>query len=97
MVIDQLIVLAYIIIGTLVVVVGGHYNWWRNRKECKRLCITLKNNEGVFIALCVEKTSKRWTFENGQTVGQKSTPILGRIHVPYRNILYYQELPNVVE
>lgn len=92
-------------LGLLVVVqlasVAYQYTAKRTTKQAQRLCVTLKDSQGVFVALCVEKTAKRWTFEKGQTVPQKtgveSQPIAGRIHVPYENILYYQELPNVVE
>lgn len=69
--------------------------------KATHLCVTLKHNEGVFIALRVERHWDRWVFEHGKTVpqipGMDPQDIAGRIHVPCKNILYYQEMPNVVE
>jgi hypothetical protein len=67
--------------------------------ECQRMCVTLKNNEGEFIGLCTEMSSKRWTFEQAVTVpntrGEQGEPIDGTLHVPPGNILFHQILTEV--
>lgn len=71
-------------------------------RKARRLVITLKQNEGAFIGLRVEKHWNRWVFEDvslvptnpGARVDQAAP---GRLHVPTRNILYYQEIANVAE
>jgi hypothetical protein len=65
--------------------------------KAHRYAVTLKHNEGAFIALCTRKRWDRWTFEDvritptnpGGAVVQAAP---GSLHVPYRNILYYQEI-----
>jgi hypothetical protein len=78
-----------------VIVCVGYYAM--NLKRAKRFAVTLKNNEGAFIALCTKRRWDRWTFEdikimptNPGTAPVSAAP--GRLHVPYRNILYYQEI-----
>lgn len=67
--------------------------------ECQRMCVTLKNNEGEFIGLCVEMSSKRWTFEQAVTVpeerGRAGDRIDGTLHVPPGNISFYQVITEV--
>ncbi len=70
-----------------------------NVVECQRMCITLKNNEGEFIGLCTEMSSKRWTFEQVVTVpetrGEAGEAVEGVLHVPPENILFHQILTEV--
>lgn len=77
------------------VVIGAHIQKARS-KEASRLCVTLRQNEGEFIGLLVEKSRKRWTFEHCQLMPLDKTespiPVDGRLHVPHSNILYYQQL-----
>jgi hypothetical protein len=69
-------------------------------KKAVRYAVTLVNSEGAFVALCVEKRKDRWTFEDvkiqptnpGGPVAQAAP---GRLIVPYRNILYYQEIQEI--
>lgn len=76
---------------------------WLPMKLAKavRLCITLKDNEGAFVGLRTETHWDRWVFEEVKLVATvPNVPpqaVEGRVHVPRRNIAYYQELPNVVE
>jgi hypothetical protein len=71
--------------------------WIRGNKKVHRYAVTLKRNEGAFIALCTGKRWDYWTFEDiritptnpGAAVMQAAP---GQLHVPYRNILYYQEI-----
>lgn len=93
---------AEVIAGLVVMaLLGIVYIRYGSPRKARRFCVTLKQNEGVFIALRTEKHWDYWVFEKGQMVVKKpneqSEPILGRIHVPVRNIAYYQELPNAVE
>lgn len=65
-----------------------------------RYAITLKNNEGAFIALCTRKRWKYWTFENVQITptnpgGEYRAAAPGKLYVPTANILYYQEITEV--
>jgi hypothetical protein len=71
--------------------------WVINIKKARRYAITLKNNEGAFVALCTKKRWDRWTFvdvklqpTNPGGVVMQAAP--GQLFVPYRNILYYQEI-----
>jgi hypothetical protein len=65
------------------------------------IAVTLRENEGAFVGLRVEKHWKHWTFEDIKLPQQPGAHVAevapGRLHVPVRNILYYQELANVVE
>lgn len=68
-----------------------------NAKKAKRYAVTLKNNEGAFVALCTKKRWDRWTFEDIRITPSQPGGIVmhaapGQLHVPYRNILYYQEI-----
>jgi hypothetical protein len=68
-----------------------------NVKKAKRYAVTLKNNEGAFVALCVKKRWDRWTFVDVRLQpSQPGGPVMqaapGQLFVPYRNILYYQEI-----
>lgn len=70
--------------------------------KAQRYAVTLRNNEGAFIALCTEKRWDRWVFEDvritpsnpGGAVVQAAP---GKLYVPKSNILYYQEMANVAE
>lgn len=66
--------------------------------QAKRLCITLKRNEGEFTGLLVEKRRNRWTFEQAQPVPTKAGMAIpefeGRLHVDPRDMLFRQELPH---
>lgn len=68
--------------------------------KARRYAITLKNNEGAFIALCTQKRWGRWTFEDVKITptnpgGAYRQAAPGRLHVPTANILYYQEITEV--
>jgi hypothetical protein len=68
--------------------------------RAKRYAITLKNNEGAFIGLCTQKRWDRWTFENVKITptnpgGEYRAAAPGKLYVPKRNILYYQEITEV--
>jgi hypothetical protein len=72
------------------------------RKKAVRYAVTLKNNEGAFVALCVKKRWDYWTFVDIKLLptnpgGAVSQAAPGELHVPYRNMLYYQEIANVAE
>lgn len=65
-----------------------------------RYAVTLKNNEGAFIALCTQKRWGRWTFEDVKITptnpgGEYRTAAPGKLYVPTANILYYQEITEV--
>jgi hypothetical protein len=81
--------------GAVVVIYGS------NPAKAQRYAVTLKQNEGAFVGLRVEKHWKHWTFEDIKLPQQPGAHVAevapGRLHVPVRNILYYQELANVVE
>lgn len=66
-------------------------------KKAVRLCVTLRQSEGEFIGLLVEKHWKRWTFEHCQLMpssrSEAPVPVDGRLHVSPSNVLYYQQLP----
>lgn len=68
--------------------------------KAQRFAVTLINNEGAFIALRTETHGDRWVFEdvkitptNPGAAYQAAAP--GKLHVPTRNILYYQEIQEV--
>jgi hypothetical protein len=66
-------------------------------KKAVRYAVTLKHNEGAFVALCTKKRWDRWTFEDVKIVPTNpGAPVVaaapGSLHVPHRNILYYQEI-----
>lgn len=68
--------------------------------KARRYAITLKNNEGAFIALCTQKRWGRWTFEDVKITptnpgGEHRAAAPGRLYVPTANILYYQEITEV--
>lgn len=68
--------------------------------KARRYAITLKNNEGAFIALCTQKRWGRWTFEDVKITptnpgGEYRAAASGKLHVPTANILYYQEISEV--
>jgi hypothetical protein len=65
-----------------------------------RYAITLTNNQGSFVALCTQKRWDTWVFEDVfVTPTNPGGPVQkaadGRLHVPRRNILYYQEIVEV--
>lgn len=67
------------------------------RAKAVRYAVTLKNNEGSFLALCIKKRLGRWTFVDVRlTPNNPGGAVLaaapGELYVPYRNILYYQEI-----
>lgn len=76
--------------------------WDRRSLKARRYAVTLKNNEGAFIGLCVKRRWDYWTFVDvkivptnpGAAVAQAAP---GELYVPYRNMLYYQEIANVAE
>lgn len=82
-------------VATVVLIYGP------NPSKAQRYAVTLKGNEGAFVGLRVEKRWNYWTFEDiklPQQPGAFTAEVApGRLHVPKRNILYYQELANVVE
>lgn len=86
-----LVISILMFMGALVVTLG------MNPSKATRFAITLKQNEGSFIALRTERHWDRWTFEDvritptnpGAAVMQAAP---GKLYVPYRNILYYQEI-----
>ena len=87
------------------VLIGDRHGWWKSRKRARRYAVTLKHNEGSFVALCTRRHWDRWTFEDVRiTPTNPGGPVVqaapGQLYVPYRNILYYQEIvetANVVE
>lgn len=67
-----------------------------------RIAVTLKHNEGAFVALRVEKYWDRWVFEDVKIIPAMPNQAVaeaapGRLHVPKRNILYYQEIENAAQ
>jgi hypothetical protein len=86
---------------TLVLLVGLVAALWIRaenfEKKAVRYAVTLVQNEGAFIGLCTKKRRDYWTFVDvrvqptnpGGAVVQAAP---GELHVPYRNILYYQEI-----
>jgi len=65
--------------------------------KARRFAVTLKQNEGAFVALRTEKRWDRWVFEDVKILpNNPGGPVVaaapGRLHVPRRNILYYQEI-----
>lgn len=72
------------------------------RKKARNYAVTLKNNEGSFVGLCVKRRWDIWTFvdvrimpANPGAAVMQAAP--GELYVPYRNMLYYQEIANVAE
>lgn len=68
--------------------------------RARRYAITLKHNEGAFIALCTQKRWGRWTFEDVKITptnpgGEYRAAAPGKLYVPTSNILYYQEISEV--
>lgn len=68
--------------------------------RARRYAVTLKNNEGAFIALCTQKRWGRWTFEDVKITptnpgGEYRAAAPGKLYVPTANILYYQEITEV--
>lgn len=94
-------VLAVLLSFAGVVCSGVIFYMVRGTTKAQRFAVTLKGNEGAFVGLRVEKHWDRWTFEDiklPQQPGAFTAEVApGRLHVPTRNILYYQELANVVE
>lgn len=80
-----------------VVVAVAVYAVVKNRKKAQRYAVTLKHNEGAFIGLCVKRRSGTWTFVDVRIQptnpgGPVVAAAPGELHVPYPNILYYQEI-----
>lgn len=78
-----------------IIVCVGHYAV--NVKRAHRYAVTLKHNEGAFVALCTRKRWDRWTFEDVRITPTEPSGVIiqaapGQLYVPYRNILYYQEI-----
>lgn len=74
--------------------------WGQSVSKAVRYAITLTNKEGAFVALCTEKHRDRWVFEDVRiTPANPGGPVVhaapGKLHVPKRNILYYQEITEV--
>lgn len=73
----------------------------RNSKKAVQYAVTLKQNQGAFIGLCIEKRRDTWTFVDVRVQpvnhGGPVEHVEHTLHVPYRNILYYQEIANVAE
>jgi hypothetical protein len=72
----------------------------QRRIKAVRYAVTLKHNEGAFIALCTGKRWNYWTFEDVRiTPTNPGAAVMaaapGQLHVPYRNILYYQEIQEI--
>ncbi len=91
------VALLFIVIGVAICVVCLN-----KVRKAVRYAVTLKHNEGAFVALRVETHWDRWVFEDIKLVpinpgAQVAQAAPGRLHVPKRNILYYQEMANVVE
>lgn len=68
--------------------------------KARRYAVTLRNNEGAFLALCTQKRWGRWTFEDVKITptnpgGEYRAMAPGKLHVPTANILYYQEITEV--
>lgn len=86
---------------TIGVTVGaGLYIRYRSVQKALRYAVTLKHNDGAFIALCTKKRYNTWTFEDVRIApmnpGGPYVPAApGPLHVPTRNILYYQEITEV--
>lgn len=69
----------------------------KSHKKALRYAVTLKNNEGAFIALCIKRRWNTWVFVDIKIVpANPGAPVVqaapGELYVPYRNILYYQEI-----
>lgn len=82
---------------TLLVTVAYWIFLRKNAKEAVRYAVTLTHSEGAFIGLCVEKHRDRWVFVDVKAVPTNPGAAVmeaapGTLHVPYRNILYYQEI-----
>lgn len=86
---------ALIFIAGSVFVYLGH-----SVRKAQRYAITLVNNEGSFVALCTERRWDRWVFEDVRlTPSNPGGPVQhaapGKLYVPKRNILYYQEIQEI--
>jgi len=62
-----------------------------------RYAVTLRNNEGAFVALCTQKRWDHWTFVDVKITptnpgGAYAAAAPGELYVPRRNILYYQQI-----
>lgn len=80
----------------------GVWCWLHNRKKALRYAVTLTNNEGAFVALCIQKRWGYWTFVDVRVTptnpgGAVLMAAPGQLYVPCRNILYYQEMANAAE
>lgn len=90
-------IVAAVLISVSVVLLIRGIVWRLTDKRVRRYAVTLKNNEGAFVALCTKRRWDRWTFEDIKIVpASPGAPVVtaapGSLHVPYRNILYYQEI-----
>lgn len=89
-------------ITLFVVCVAGYALWLNYRKKAEYFAVTLVRNQGSFVGLCIKRRYGTWTFVDvkvmpsnpGAPVSQAAP---GELYVPYRNILYYQEIANVAE
>lgn len=69
----------------------------KSSKKAVSYAVTLVRNEGAFIGLCTEKRRDYWTFVDVRVQptnpgGAVVAAAPGELYVPYRNILYYQEI-----
>lgn len=64
----------------------------------KRYAITLKNGEGEFVGVLVQRRWAGMTFDDISIPPQKASEapelVPGRLHVERVNVAYLQELPN---
>lgn len=94
-------VLAGLIVDVIVITLVILYVVGRQRvTKARRYAVTLRNNEGAFIALCTERRRDRWVFEDVKITpnnpgGEYRAAAPGKLYVPVANILYYQEISEV--
>jgi hypothetical protein len=95
-VIDTLILLALLVVSLVImwkVVVGNRFSLVK-----KRYAITLKDGEGEFVGLLIERRWARLTFDEcvipPKSNSEAPQQVPGLLHVERVNIAYLQELPN---
>jgi hypothetical protein len=97
---DIVLVVLISIILLMVFIIMGYALVVQFVTKARRYAVTLKGNQGAFVALCTQKRWDRWTFEDVKLMptnpgGAVVQADKFKLYVPKRNILYYQEIMEV--
>lgn len=91
---------ALAVLSFLVATFVGVLGFWAlrcNYMKARKYAVTLRSNQGAFVGLCVKKYWGTWHFVDVRLLpdtpgGPVAQAAPGTVYVPYRNILYYQEI-----